>query len=539
MNLSSLFLYGPSGSGKSTVGRLLAQNLGLPFYDLDMEIENSTGMSIAEIFVSGGESSFRRREKAELNKILKHSAGVVALGGGSLLDAENRNLVESHGQVLLLHAPASTLAGRLSVDSNQRPLLLGDQTARLAELLSRRAEHYDSFILKLDTTSLAPEQAVWEAQVRLGVFHVKGMSASYKRKPDGYDVRVQPGGLDCLGEELSRKQFNNPVVIVSDDRVGPLYIQRVESSLRKAGFPIHSMIIPAGEKYKTISTVISLWESFLSAKLERSSTVIALGGGVVSDLTGFAAATYLRGVHWLVLPTTLLAMVDASLGGKTGADLPEGKNLIGAFYPPGLVVADPETLATLPALELHSGLGEVVKHGIIGDPCLFDQCSRLNVDMPENDGSRLFTDLVRRAIAVKIKIIEQDPYEQGIRASLNLGHTVGHAVEHISGYHLHHGEAIAIGIAIEARIAEEIGLAEPGLAERITSVIKHLGLPTDIPTGMDPETIIRIMGVDKKRAGGIVRFALPANIGDVRVGIDVGDLRRLHALGFGVKRAES
>jgi 3-dehydroquinate synthase len=334
--------------------------------------------------------------------------------------------------------------------------------------------------------------------------------------------------------------LHGPIVIISDEHVGPYYMQRVETSLKTAGFTTtQSMIIPAGEKHKTINTVISLWESFLSARLERGSTVVALGGGVISDLAGFAAATYLRGVRWIVLPTTLLAMVDASLGGKTGADLPQGKNLIGAFYAPNLVVADPYTLATLPITELRSGLAEVVKHGVIGDPDLFARCNKLDIGMVTENLFPSFTELVRRAMAVKIKVIEADPYEQGIRAALNLGHTVGHALELISGYRLRHGEAVAIGMATEARIAEEIGLAETGLAAMIESALKHLGLPTEVPLEVDPEAMIQTMGVDKKRAGGVVRFALPVKIGEVKVGIDAGDLRRLHALGFGVKRTQS
>ncbi|MCA9933551.1 MAG: 3-dehydroquinate synthase, partial [Anaerolineales bacterium] len=214
----------------------------------------------------------------------------------------------------------------------------------------------------------------------------------------------------------------------------------------------------------------------------------------------------------------LLAMVDASLGGKTGADLPQGKNLIGAFYPPKLVLADPDVLSTLPEVELRSGLGEVVKHGIIGDPALFDLCARgwtaVSADWDE---------LVRRATAVKIAVIVEDPYEQGRRAALNLGHTIGHAVELVSGFQLRHGEAVAIGTVLAAKLAARLGLADGGLVDEVTAVLHNLGLPTQIPAELDRGAIIQAVGVDKKRKGGKVKFALPRKIGDVQVGIDVPD----------------
>jgi 3-dehydroquinate synthetase len=223
-----------------------------------------------------------------------------------------------------------------------------------------------------------------------------------------------------------------------------------------------------------------MWHEFVNTELERGSTVIALGGGVVGDLTGFAAGTYLRGISWVVLPTSLLAMVDASLGGKTGADLPQGKNLIGAFHAPHFVLVDPKTLESLPPEEIKSGLAEVVKAGIIADPALFELCSG---GMSAVGGN--WDEVVRRAMAVKIQVIEADPYEAGLRKVLNLGHTIGHAVETVSQYKLRHGEAVSIGIVAEAQMAESIGLADKGLANEIKNTLSGLGLPTEIPNNLD------------------------------------------------------
>ncbi|MFQ5578623.1 MAG: 3-dehydroquinate synthase [Anaerolineae bacterium] len=509
----TIFLYGPSGSGKSTVGRLLADSLALPFVDLDEEIESRAGVSIPKIFAAHGESRFRELEQAQLEEVLAKGGGVVALGGGALTDPGNRALAEAAGPVLFLHAPPETLLARLGSDpANPRPLLAGDSAGHLKNLLAHRAEHYASFPLRLDTAALTPEQAAWQAQVLLGAFHVRGMGT-------GYDVRVRPGGLDSTGEGFHARGLHGPVGLVSDSNVGPLYAPRVQESLQKAGYRVGLVIIPAGEKHKTMETVSRLWASFLQTGLERGSTVLALGGGVVGDLAGFAAATFLRGIPWVALPTSLLAMVDASLGGKTGADLPEGKNLIGAFHPPRLVLADPEVLATLPAAEQRSGLAEVVKHGIIADPKLF----RDLVDFENLSGLR-WNEIVSRAMAVKIRVIQEDPYEGGRRAALNLGHTIGHAVELVSGFALRHGEAIAIGLVAEARLSERLGLAQPGLSETIAGTLRGLGLPTEIPPHLERAAIIRTMHMDKKRKGGVVRFALPVHVGEVKAGVEIDDL---------------
>ncbi len=493
-----IFLYGPPGTGKSTVGKKLAHNLKLPFIDLDRVIETNAGKSIPQIMEKQGELAFRDLESAALKKLLHEKESIVALGGGALLRDENRNFVESNGKVLLLMAELSTLLERLHYESGNRPLLAGDLREKLSSLLAKRAEHYNSFPMLIHVDGKTAEQNAHQVQVILGRHHLSAMGE--------YDAIV--GQVS----DLPNFPMQNPI-IVTDENVAKFHLETMQNLLQAK-----AVIIPAGEEHKNLEAISLLWKSFLENGLDRKSTVIALGGGVLSDMAGFAASTYMRGINWVGVPTTLLSMVDASLGGKTGFDLPEGKNLIGAFYPPKLVLADPQLLGTLPEAELISGMAEVVKHGIISDPELFNLCLR-GLDWVKNN----LEEVVKRAMAVKIKVIEEDPYEKGIRAALNLGHTVGHAVELVSKFKLRHGEAIAIGTVAEAKYAARVGLAGDGLVEAVTESFRALGLPIQIPEAMPREEIIRAMRVDKKKNAKAIRFALPIEIGKVDL-VEVTDL---------------
>jgi shikimate kinase / 3-dehydroquinate synthase len=512
---SFFFLYGPPGSGKSACGLALAENLGLPFYDLDREIEARSGETISQIFQGEGELGFRDRERAVLWQVLRLEPGVVALGGGALLDPHSRVQVESLGKVVCLDASLETLLERLRSSRAARPLLAGDGSSvgvdrqRLEQLLAVRAAHYASFGRRLDTTGRSLGECVWELQVHLGAFFIRGMDP-------GYDLRVAPGSLSATGEALRLRGLGGPAVVASDENVAGFYGQAVLHSLQAAGFAARLAVFPAGEVNKNIETAKYLWDEFLGAGLERSSTVIALGGGVVGDLAGFAAAAFLRGVAWVALPTSLLAMVDAGLGGKTGVDLPQGKNLVGVFHAPRLVLVDPDVLATLPEVELRAALAEIVKAGLIADPYLFSLCSRGWQSVLED-----LDEILRRAMAVKIRLIEADPFEKGPREALNLGHTIGHAVELASGFRLRHGEAVAIGLVREARLAERIGLARAGLEDQVREVLLGLGLPVEIPSGLDEEAIRAALNLDKKRQAGVVRFSLPVEVGEVRCGVKV------------------
>jgi 3-dehydroquinate synthase len=504
-----IFVYGPPGSGKSQTGQALAAGLGLPFTDLDGQVEARAGMSISRMVAEQGEAAFRELERSALEEHAAAGRAVIALGGGALLDPANRRTAEASGDVVSLAARYETLLARLSEDHANRPLLAGDLPGKLGALLERRAGHYASFSLRIDSDELTPVQAAWQIQVRLGRFLLPGDSG-------GCPTLLHAGGLEMSGAAARAYGLKGPLALVSDENVARVHLARTAQSFRECGYAVTEIVLPAGEAYKTIDTVTGLWSAFLDGGLERSSTVVTLGGGVVSDLAGFAAATYLRGIRWMALPTSLLAMVDAALGGKTGADLPDGKNLIGAFHPPRLILADPRALETLPEVERVNGMAEALKHGVIADPRLFEICAG------GWDAVRASWDeLLRRAIAVKVAIVREDPTEQGRRAALNLGHSIGHAIETASAYRLRHGEAVAIGMVAEARLAERIGLAGPGLAAQIAAALSGLGLPIRAPDDLDRAATERAFLVDKKRLDGKVRFALPAAIGDVRVGVQV------------------
>jgi shikimate kinase / 3-dehydroquinate synthase len=509
-----IFLYGPPGTGKSTIGKRLARNLNLPFVDLDRVVETNAGMSIAQLMDQQGEPVFREMETVALKETVGHASSVeassdqvIALGGGALLRYENRTLAETHGTIVLLTAEFTTLLERLKNASGKRPLLAGDVREKLTSLLDQRKEHYSSFAIQLDVNGKSREQNALEIQNRLGRFHLSAMGE--------YDVLVQPVGQ--IGNLSHERGLQNPI-LVTDENVAKFHAESMMVSLREAGIHPNLLNIPSGEAHKNLETVQRLWQGFLEHGLDRKSTVIALGGGVIGDIVGFAASTYMRGINWVCVPTTLLSMVDASLGGKTGFDLPEGKNLIGSFYPPRLVLADPQVLKTLPKAEFISGMAEVVKHGLISDPELFDLCA-CGLDYIKDD----LEQIVKRAMAVKIKIIEDDPYEKGFRAALNLGHTVGHAVELVSKFQLRHGEAIAIGMVAEAKLAERLTVANKGLSDIISKVLTTLRLPVQIPRELPREEIIRAMKVDKKKSAKVIRFALPVEIGKVKL-VDVTDL---------------
>lgn len=498
--MKHIFLYGPSGTGKSTVGKILAEHLQFPFVDLDAVIEQSAGKSIPQIMSEQGEQIFRDIETSVLKSLASEKQSVVALGGGALLRDGNHKFAMEHGKVILLMAEVETLITRLASDTNKRPLLAGDLREKLSTLLLKRSEHYSSFHNLVDVDNKSEEDVAFQVQVMIGRHHLSAMGE--------YDVIV--GQLSEL-ENLSP----NNTFLVTDENVAKHHLDSIKQAI---GSSVKTLVIPAGEEYKNLESISRLWQSFLDNGLDRKSTVIAMGGGVICDMTGFAASTYMRGIDWVAVPTTLLAMVDASIGGKTGFDLREGKNLIGSFHPPKLVLADPSLLLTLPKRELISGMAEVVKHGVISDPDLFQLCER-NIDWVMDN----LEDVVKRAMAVKIKTIESDPYEQGLRASLNYGHTVGHAVELVSRFHLSHGEAISNGMVVEAKYAEKIGLASTGLADVIGGTLSSLGLPVEIPKDMPRDEIIRVMRVDKKKSAKAIRFALPAEIGRVEL-VEVSDL---------------
>ena len=508
-----LFLYGPPGSGKSTIGRLLAARLGLPFTDLDAVIVETDGRSIPQIFAEEGEPGFRAREKQALADMGARTRHVVALGGGALLNPECRALAEANGEVLCLACTLETLCHRIDNAPGSRPLAGGH--AALEKLMANRAAHYASFPRRLDVTNGAPETLAEAAETLFGAWRI-----------DSGDVpSLVFAGCNLiagLGEEVASLGLGKRAVVVCDSNTDPLYGERVEASLRAAGVEPFRTVIAAGESTKTLATVQAIWGAFLRAGLARDDFAVAVGGGVVGDLTGFAAATWMRGIRWVNVSTTLLSMVDASTGGKTGCDLPEAKNLIGAFHSPSLVLADVDTLASLPAREVRCGLAEAIKHAFIADPGLLESLSLFDErgsDVgvagvpPAND----LATFVARALAVKVHCVREDPLEKNIRGKLNLGHTVGHAVEIVSDFTIQHGEAVAIGTVEEARLAVRLGLAPADWPDQVAAPFARVGLPTALPAGCTFDSLVPVMKRDKKKKGGVVRFALPCAPGDVRL----------------------
>lgn len=518
--MRKIFLYGPPGSGKTTVGKILAKNLNIPFHDIDHEVELSEGMPVSEIINSHGLPAFREIESSVINFICSNEIQeVVALGGGALLRDENRLKCENSGNIVFLDTSINFLLPRILQNKEQRPLLSKDPEKQLKTLLEQRKVHYSQFKLRVTISDnnmpeiiKTPEDTAEEIQMVLGQYLVKGMGM-------GYEVSIKENALLTLDEYLESNGCSEPFALVCDENVASLHLAKVLTSLNKRNYKNSLTVIRPGEEFKTLQTVTGLWRNFLQENLDRKSTVIALGGGVVGDLAGFAASTFMRGCHWVAIPTTLLSMVDASVGGKTGFDLPEGKNLIGTFYPPQMVLADPSTLSTLPDSELISGFAEVIKHGIIGDVELFRKCANSIGELKKD-----LVNVVKRAVRVKIRIIEDDPLEKGVRASLNFGHTIGHAIEISSNFSLRHGEAVAIGMVYEARLAEKIGIADKGITDQIEEVLFKVGLPNKIPTTLSRTSIIESMKKDKKREKTIVKFALPVRIGEVRTGIEIENL---------------
>ena len=506
----TLFLYGPPATGKSTCSRNIAVALGKAAIDLDTLIVRRIGCSIPEYVEKHGSTAFRDAETAALKDLCEQRPNaVVALGGGALLRDENRALAEACGPVVCILTPPEILAKRVERKAGSRPF--SKNAEGLMKTLRERKDHYNSFTLKLKLERELSPQEVWPRVLSLlGRYIVSGMSAPYT-------VTVAPDAIDGLQHALAR--LDPPprhLLLVGDSNTLPLYKERV---FRALGREIPTHTIQAGEEHKTIVEVGRIWESMQRAALERNDLVLALGGGITGDLSGFASATWLRGIRWLNMPTSLLAMVDAGVGGKTGADLPSGKNLIGAFHPPCAVLADTLTLRTLPERELRCGLAETYKHAVIGDPGLADMLTEFE---RRRDDIDFLTQTVIRSVGVKIRTIQEDPFEKtGKRAALNLGHTVGHAVEAASRFTVAHGEAVAIGTVAAARIAEKTGLAAPGLADTFATALAALGLPTEIPAGYTPDSLRNYLSHDKKKSDGRVRFALPLSMGNVRTGCTV------------------
>lgn len=508
----NVVITGFMGSGKSSVGREVAQRLGWPFVDMDALIEEREGVPIPDIFAQRGEAYFRKVEKDLCRELAAKRGLVIASGGGTLLPIENRRLMEEGGWVICLAADIEELLERIPEDGS-RPLLQGDYRKEVETLLAERHQAYAQIPIQIDTTGLTIAQIarliVAFVESRLDLEECPRFEQLSVQTPTGsYPILLGRGLLSHVGSLLAERGSKGSVAIVTNEVVGPLYSPGVIASLRQAGFHSSLFTVPDGERHKNLESVRSLCGRFLEAGVDRTSVVLALGGGVITDLAGFVAATYMRGLPLVMVPTTLLAMVDASIGGKVGVDLPQGKNLIGAFKQPVCIIADLHTLDTLPQEELRNGCVEIIKAAIIGSPPLFERLERGRLSEIDH--------CVKEAMEVKVAVVEEDPYEGGLRAKLNLGHTFGHALEQVSDFTLPHGQGVSIGLAMAARLACNLGLCSPTLEGRIVACLERYDLPTGYGA-YNPSAIWRAMGADKKRRSQKLRFVLPRQLGQVIV----------------------
>jgi 3-dehydroquinate synthase len=329
-----------------------------------------------------------------------------------------------------------------------------------------------------------------------------------------YPVYVEPGGLARLDELVRRYLADRRIAMIADAAVLQLY---QAGHLGPTTWQGETLTVPPGEKSKSRDSWAQLTDALLQRKFGRDSGVVVLGGGVVGDLAGFVAATYMRGLPYLQVPTTLLAMIDASVGGKTGVDTPEGKNLVGAFHPPSAVLADPLTLSPLPDREYRAGLAEAVKHGLIADPAYFEWMEDQAPALTRRDPDAV-TQLIRRSVEIKAEVVSGDEREAGRRAILNAGHTVAHALEQVSNYELAHGEAVALGLIMECQLAEQLGVAPAGLRRRVAGLLSRLGLPERLARPVERRALLGSMGGDKKNRSRRIHFALAAAVGRVHRG---------------------
>lgn len=530
-----VFLVGLSGSGKSTVGRIVARCLGRPLLDIDALIEDAYGARIPTIINRHGEEYFRVLESDILARAVRQeTSAIIATGGGIIIRPENRALMAELGvRVFLQIEPQMALerlhdqharAIALGLTPELRPLISGpDPLARLQALHTLREVWYKESELTCATPGKSAEQVAQEIIVMLTNFENQETISPIIRRVhigEGYDAVVDWGGIKRLGQYLTDLQLPPRVFLVTDSNIQAFYAEAVLQNLQSSGFEPHIYSIPAGEASKSQQQVNALYDWLLENRAERREAMIALGGGVVGDLVGFVAATYLRGVPLIQVPTSLLAQVDSAIGGKTGINHPRGKNLIGAFYHPRLVLADPSTLLTLPERSRTEGWAEVVKYGIILDAELFvlleTSVSALRTFSPPPVA--LLCQIIARCIDLKVLVIEEDEREQGRRAILNYGHTVGHALENASGYgEWLHGEAVSLGMVVAASLAQQAGMFAADDAERQNQLLAALGLPVVYSGSVRTQDILSTMQVDKKVVGKRVRWIMPICIGKVEV----------------------
>ncbi len=533
-----IFLIGFSGTGKSCVARLVAQMLGWEALDTDAMVEEEeAGLPIPEIFRRWGEAWFREAEARALGRAAARRRVVVATGGGIVLRPQNRQLMARQGFVVCLEARPQTILSRLqSEGTSGRPLLQGrDPLRRIMALKARRQHLYALADYTVHTDGLSPEEVAKEvvrAWRRVSAGSVEG--GEERLAPETlfagatcvvgvasgpYPVYVGWGLLDRLGELVAG--LGGRVFLVSDETVFRLHGQRAMASLERANLPTVAITIPAGEESKDLAMAARLLDWLVAHRAEREDVMVALGGGVVTDLAGFVAAVYARGMPLVHAPTTLLAMVDAAIGGKVAVNHPKAKNMVGAFHHPVTVVSDLSTLTTLSPRELATGWAETIKHGLVADPGLLELLEERAEALLALEEAAI-TEAVCRSAAVKAMVVAEDEREEsGRRAILNYGHTVGHALEAATGYsRLYHGEAVSVGMMAAAHLGLRLGLTPYHLLHRQRCLLERFGLPTSVG-GVAKDALWQSLSLDKKVQRGSLRWVLLRDVGRPVVTSDV------------------
>ena len=525
----NIFLVGLMGSGKTTVGRALARKLNKRFIDSDHEIEARTGVSIPVIFEIEGEVSFRQREADVIRDLTAQNDIVLATGGGAILNPDSLRYLHERGTVIYLRAGISSILQRTKNDKNRPLLRTADPRKKLEELEAQRHPLYQKAAhLVIETGRPNVQHLVQNILDKLPQSLVASYFQSHSTNMHSLhqsaiqSMNVQLGersypisiGQDLLGNAalLGEKIRGTHVVVVTNTVVAPLYLQTLETQLHALGKTCSAVILPDGEVYKNWDNLNLIFDHLLAHKCDRKTTLIALGGGVIGDMTGFAAATYMRGVPFVQVPTTLLSQVDSSVGGKTGINHPLGKNMIGAFYQPQAVIADTATLNTLPDKELSAGLAEVIKHGAIIDATFFAWLEQNMSKLRAKDPQAL-AHVIARSCEIKADVVRQDEREGGLRAILNFGHTFGHAIEAGLGFGTWlHGEAVGCGMVMAAELSFRLGYIDFVSKNRIKQLVEAAGLPVVAPD-LGEQRWLELMEVDKKNEGGQIKFILLKPLG--------------------------
>ncbi|MGH2478684.1 MAG: 3-dehydroquinate synthase, partial [Ktedonobacteraceae bacterium] len=528
--MQRIFLTGLSGAGKSTVGRRVAALLNWDFIDTDDVLAEQAGCPVGGALTMYGEERFRQLESEALRSAASQERVVIATGGGVVIAEANRLFMRERGLVVYLCAGVETAWQRVqahvraSGEQAERPLLAGgDGQQRLRELLTTRAAWYEEAEVEIATDDVTPEsvaqQVIVSALARGHLLDKDSARISSNLRLTGAfsQAVIEWGGFCQLPEALEALCTRGRVFIITDSSVGALYADAADALLANEGvLRPYVFTVPAGEASKSFACFQQIIDWLVERRAERSEPLIALGGGVVGDLVGFVASCYQRGVPLVQIPTTLLAQVDSAIGGKTGINHPQGKNLVGAYYQPGLIFVDPAVLLTLPERAYCEGWAEIVKYGVILDAELFAMLEERLSDLARRDAD-LLTQVVARCIRLKMDVVQGDERDGGLRNILNYGHTFGHALEATTEYGTWlHGEAVSIGMEVAGRIAVARGLISQDDLARQRKLCQAIGLPIACP-GVDGEAILTAMQHDKKVQAGRTRWILPTRIGHAQM----------------------